>query len=137
MATELNNLDLEAQSAGRGIAGYDLMGKLMGEYPETAIFRSFCSFSAENLLYLQAELVALENELRDAQREDQTSTHIERRRYAVNWARLSGSLDAEASHQDDGTQWAIVLEMRSKMREYREFLRQRELEGEAEFFHVD
>ncbi len=40
--------------------GYDLLGRLMGEVPETGIFRPFIALSSENLLYLQAELATLE-----------------------------------------------------------------------------
>ena len=124
MATELHAIDLEAQDdpRTRGIEGYAHMGRLMGERPDVAIFRSFSAFSAENLLYLQAELVALENDLRVAQASDKTSLHAQRRRYGVDWMRLSGSLEEETSEHrgaDDGMQWATVLEMRAKLKEYR------------------
>jgi hypothetical protein len=108
-----------ARNGDEQVPGYALLGKLMWEHSDTAIFRSFGAFSAENLLYLQAELVGLENELRYAQKADQGSPHPERQRYAVNWVGLSQSAGEDACERDDGTQWQIVLEMRSKLKEYR------------------
>jgi hypothetical protein len=124
MATiEMSQIDLEAQRAATDTErrGYSLLGRLMGDYPGVAIFRSFSSFSAENLLYLQAELVALEDDLRQAQKEDRTSPHRERRQYGVNWTQLNESLEREdsSSGREDGTQWATILDMREKLKEYR------------------
>ena len=45
--------------------GYSKLASLMGTYSDTLIFRHFGALSAQNLLYLQAELVHLEHELRE------------------------------------------------------------------------
>jgi len=45
--------------------GYSKLASLMGAYPETLIFRRFGAISAQNLLYLQAELVHLEQTLQE------------------------------------------------------------------------
>jgi hypothetical protein len=43
--------------------GYPKIARLMGENPDLAIFRSFRELNARNLLYYQAELVHLEDQL--------------------------------------------------------------------------
>jgi hypothetical protein len=50
--------------------GYAKLGLLMGEFPEVAILRRFSALSAQNLLYLQAELRQLEVDLRKYAQED-------------------------------------------------------------------
>lgn len=116
MATiELGNVDIEAQIPMTRKGGYDLMGRLMGEVPETGIFRSFTTLSAENLLYLQAEMVTLETDWREAQQANKDSPDVAKQRRIYNWDDLRHS--GEAGDEQD--QWDDVLEIREKLKEYR------------------
>lgn len=61
------------------------------QQPEMAIFRRFGALNAENLLYLQAELVHLEEELQKQQIGDHHSGVESKSKYALNWFHLRNS----------------------------------------------
>ena len=93
--------------------GYSKIAALMGAYPETLIFRRFGAMSAQNLLYLQAELVHLEQELQECTLADQKSEDIITRDIlSKDWYTLA--------HINSGTQrqWQLMLHIRAKMKEY-------------------
>lgn len=69
--------------------------------PEMAIFRRFGALNAENILYLQAELVLLEDELRKQQLDDCQSNVDPKTRYARNWYHLRNSRSNGDSKQLD------------------------------------
>lgn len=96
-------------------AGYSILASLMGAYPEVAIFRRFGAINARNLLYLQAELTALEKKLLDAEKADLESGHPDRSIYSRDWRTLAESIEAP---DGDGSQWQIFLRLREKLREY-------------------
>jgi DNA-binding HxlR family transcriptional regulator len=100
--------------------GYAKMGRLMGEYPEVAIFRRFGALNMENLLLLQAELQDLEIRLRELQKADLESGHVDRTNYSRDWYTLKESGDSVAEPGNDGQQWALMLEIRDKLKEYSE-----------------
>ncbi|KAK4455312.1 hypothetical protein QBC34DRAFT_432663 [Podospora aff. communis PSN243] len=102
--------------------GYARLASLMSAHPETAVLRRFGYLNRLNLLYLQAELVNLENALSEAARKDARSGHIERAVYARDWQSLSESLNATKDDADDPTQWKTMLEIREKLREYNQAL---------------
>ncbi|KUJ08191.1 uncharacterized protein LY89DRAFT_677081 [Mollisia scopiformis] len=52
------------------MAGYERVGDLMTKHPEVATFKRFDFLNTLNILYLQAELVHLEQELRESMRDD-------------------------------------------------------------------
>lgn len=101
--------------------GYDTLGKLMGKIPEATAFLRFGALSAEDLLYMQAEIVELERRLRDYQRDDKQSTNKDRQQYSVNWARLRDSCEDDAASGNDSLQIETILELRGKLKEYRGF----------------
>jgi len=94
------------------VAGYPRLAEQMGLVPESGIFRTFSALNAKNLLYLQAELVTLEKILLECELEDSKAT--EKARYALDWFWLSRSQEADA----DPKQIRLVLEIRSKLKEY-------------------
>lgn len=95
-------------------AGYPKLAFKMGDMPETAIFRRFGFLNAQILLYMQAELVSLEDRLRRIQARDNEASGS-RSLYAKNWFFLGNS-----KYQDDGDerQWELVKEIREKLKEY-------------------
>lgn len=105
------SIDLEAQHE-RG--GYDLLGQLMGKAAETAIFRSFTALSAENILYLQAELISLETDWRETQAVNKVSQDRTKSSRLWNWDELRNS--GEDGNDD---QWETVLQIRKLLKEYR------------------
>ncbi len=101
--------------------GYDHLARFMGGLPENAIFRRFGALAAQDLLYRQAELVALERSLTRYQQADKESGHSERQQYSLSWSRLNDSVEEE--NGNDGSQWVTALKIRTKLQEYREILR--------------
>ena len=47
------------------VGSYPKLSEFMGSWSDVAIFRRFANLNAENLLFLQAELLHLEQELQD------------------------------------------------------------------------
>jgi hypothetical protein len=91
--------------------GYAKISQLMSRHDEFAMLRRFRSLNIQNLLYMQAELTYLEEELhlrecRDAQDSNKVF-------YARDWWSLSQSTDSE-----DISQWHKFLEIRRKLQEY-------------------
>jgi hypothetical protein len=95
--------------------GYSKLASLMGAHPELATFRRFSTLAAQNLLYLQAELVFLENKLRKCVDADASSGDIYREMYDRDWQSLS---ESGATAGGNGEQWATVLRIRGVLKEY-------------------
>lgn len=97
--------------------GYPKLAHHMGTYPECAIYRRFGSLNSQNLLYFQAELTHLERKLRRLEATDLASTQGNRSNYSKDWYWLNNSVFEENSEQLE-----TVREIRSKLKEYSEFL---------------
>ena len=98
--------------------GYSELASIMGKYSEMGILRRFGTLNAQNLLYLQAELTELEIGLKKAAQDDiDHGNHgdVRRRLFAQNWTLLSRPIG-----DGDETQWAKILQIRTKLREYSE-----------------
>ena len=95
------------------VNGYPRFASLIETRPECAIFRRFGALNAQNLLYLQAELIGLEKSLREQQKEDSESGHQYKTKYAQNWFWLSTS-----ERDGDTQQLDLVLKTRETLRQY-------------------
>lgn len=100
-------------STSQPVEGYPRLARHMAQYPENAVFRRFDGLCARNLLYLQAELVHLEQKLCRLEVTDSASSEGYRARYSKDWYWLDNSSDGNA-----GEQLKIVLAIRCKMKEY-------------------
>ena len=98
--------------------GYAKLASLMGPHPEVAILRRFGALNAQNLLYLQAELVALEDDLRTIAAEDSASDNPDLAIHSRDWYTLSKLKSGTADGEDAGRQWATILSIREKLKEY-------------------
>ncbi|KAI9685350.1 MAG: hypothetical protein M1822_004481 [Bathelium mastoideum] len=99
---------ISSENADGLVMGYPGLGQRMGRIPEQVILRRFSALGAEDLLYQQAELVSLENELHAIQRAD--SEHSGE---SVDWTRLRHSSSNRGSEQ-----WELLLKIRAKLKEY-------------------
>jgi hypothetical protein len=92
--------------------GYSKLAELMGN-PRTdghfLIFQKFESISAQNLLYLQAEIINLKESIDKIAGNDSRSEDPDRQLSAVDW---------EALNSADSVQWEKWLELRRKLKEY-------------------
>jgi hypothetical protein len=95
--------------------GYPQVADFMGKYPTLAIVRRFRGLNARNLLYLQAELVLIENRLLELEKADAKNNAT--KDYARDYRWLMRSAGRENSEQ-----WKLIKEMREKLREYSERL---------------
>ncbi|KAI9808416.1 MAG: hypothetical protein M1827_007475 [Pycnora praestabilis] len=93
--------------------GYHKMADLMSQFPEIVIFRRFSALNVRNLLYLQAELAELDNELHHIAVEDSNSDDAQRKLYSTQWWTLNQSM-----YHGDSLQWKKVLQIRDKVKEY-------------------
>lgn len=93
------------------VIGYPKLAGRMEQLPETAIFRRFDALNARNLLYLQAELTSIEEDLINLERKD--SIDSDKQRYATDWYWLSQSQDQGSTDQLD-----LVHKMRATLKQY-------------------
>jgi len=101
------------------IDGYPKLACHMGMHPELAIFRRFGDLNAQNLLYLQAELVHLEKKLRAIETADCEAQIGHSSSYARDWYWLNNS-----AFEENNNQILIIQEIRNKLKEYSQFLHQ-------------
>jgi len=99
------------------------LSKLMSKYPDVFILRKFSGLNAKNLLYYQAELAHLEQELEEVEDEDRLSDENPRKGYATNWKSLG--LRANTKHDSgalrtprDSLQWQTFLRLREVLNKY-------------------
>ncbi|KAK8062015.1 hypothetical protein PG994_008381 [Apiospora phragmitis] len=97
--------------------GYAKISQLMGCQDTCAIYRRFRRLNSLNLLYLQAELTQLEEELESIAKRD--AADPERRFHAKDWWSLSQHNDDDEEDEDAAEQWEKVLEIREKLEQYR------------------
>jgi hypothetical protein len=93
--------------------GYEKLARLMGNSHTDGhflIFQKFEHLSAQNLLYLQAEIVNLQETLGNLAKEDAESEDPERKLFARDWWALSSA--------DDSEQWETFLQLRNKLKTY-------------------
>ncbi|KAF2488939.1 hypothetical protein BU16DRAFT_531983 [Lophium mytilinum] len=105
------------------LPGYPKLAGQMGLLPEIAIFRRFSALNAQNLLYLQAELVWLEKKLRKVESED--NKDYSKSRYALDWFWLSQS--DQLGNNDASEQLSLVREISLKLKQYNDAVIQQSL----------
>lgn len=92
--------------------GYAKVAALMAKHDELAMFRRFKKLNCLNLLYLQAEIMELEDSLDTP--DDGSDAH--RKQFASDWQYLSQK-QADNKHHP---QWDKFLHLRERLTEYSE-----------------
>ncbi|KAI4226306.1 MAG: hypothetical protein LQ349_006899 [Xanthoria aureola] len=92
---------------------YTALASMMANHAEAAIFRRFDTLNIKNLLYMQAELVDLEDQLHDIESEDKKSE-------APNKVSFSSSVQAlrRSASTRDNDQWMKYKEVQEKIHAY-------------------
>lgn len=113
------------------MGSYTALAAFMAAYPDVAVFRTFSELNRKNLLYMQAEIAILEDELNDIADEDSKDTH--RKDFATNWRSLAKEcrenekkariaemqgLPVQLQKTRDGWQWQTFLRIRKLLHEY-------------------
>jgi hypothetical protein len=78
-------------NSSAAVEGYPRLACHMNAHPSSSIFRRFGSLNYRNLLYLQAELAQLEEQLLRVEQEDKVSNVGKAAQYSKNWYWLSYS----------------------------------------------
>ncbi|KNG52342.1 hypothetical protein DDE82_000550 [Stemphylium lycopersici] len=99
------------------VGGYPKLAAQMEILPELAIFRRFGALNAQNLLYMQAELTSLEEDLQEQQLFDSRSPEGNRVRHATDWHWLSVSRNTGTGEQQE-----LVLKIRKVLKDYNDAL---------------
>lgn len=84
---------------------------------ETFIYRKFDELAARNLLYLQSELLVLENKLDQLDRHDAISNDMDLRDAIMKWETLEGQFNC--GNRDAIVRMDLIVTMRAKLKEYR------------------
>ncbi|KAF3770485.1 hypothetical protein M406DRAFT_325929 [Cryphonectria parasitica EP155] len=93
--------------------GYEKVGHFMAQYEQYAILRRFKALNYQILLYRQAEIMHLQEDLKELVEKD--SAFADRKLYANDWWCLA--------HEDEGReQWQTAQELMKKLDEYNERL---------------
>jgi hypothetical protein len=110
------------------MASYTSLAALMARYPEVMILRKYADLNAKNLLYYQAELASLEQELQEIEDEDRKSNALPRHQFDRRWSTLaqaqSTNVESQGGRADvvncsrDGLQWQVFLKLRRVLFEY-------------------
>jgi hypothetical protein len=93
--------------------GYEKLSQFMGNSHTDGhflIFQKSSNLSVQNLLYLQAEIVDLQESLTILAKADAESEDPRRQSFAKDWWLLSTA--------EDNRQWKTFLQLRSKLKEY-------------------
>lgn len=91
--------------------GYVKVAELMARYGELGILRGFKTLNIQHLLYLQAEIIHLEQDLAVRVQKDQACPT--RGAHNIDWWSLSHGEDDESRKQ-----WELVLEIQKKLDVY-------------------
>lgn len=103
------------------MSGYDKLASFIGLDRGLSIYKRFASLNAKNILYLQAELVNLEAELKNIALEDIRSENPEKEPFPYSVFHLKRSYQIHEYENDQighPTQWLKVLEIRQLLKEY-------------------
>lgn len=99
--------------------GYQRLADFMADHQAHAVFRQFGSLNMLNLLYYQAELTQLEQDLCEAARVDRESADRYRQLYFRSfWLLSHGETDNDDTTTGSMAQWELVLKLRGLMKEY-------------------
>ena len=93
---------------------YSSLAEIVGNNDGLAIFRRFATLNAQSLLYMQSELVNLEEELKRLVHADSKADDEQRRVFQSDISALKSA----SSDASEGKQWRKVLEIREKLKEY-------------------
>lgn len=96
------------------MGSYPKLSRFMGVWPEMAVLRKFGVMNAEALLFRQAELAHLEDELSEIRMDNQTNPEEKHSCTTQYWKDLS----AKDEDEEHSLEYQKSLEIRAKLAEY-------------------
>lgn len=100
--------------------GYRAIAQFLAKEPGIVILNRFPTLNVQNLLYMQAELYHLEEELQEIAKEDAASSCPTRQDYRYSFVELRDSLAGPENFQ-----WKKILDIRHKLEQYSEYIENR------------
>lgn len=98
------------------VTGYEALARVMGTYPQVAIFRRFGALNLQNLIYLQAEIASLEHQLQLMAAED--NLHPERALFSRDWYELATIATTEGGDTAAHKRYDKIVRIRQLLNEY-------------------
>jgi len=100
------------------LQGYPKLARFIGEQPGFAIFRRFSELNARNLLYLQAELLDIEEELYETEIDDQRDQDLRQLQFSMRGIH-NGRAAPEGSKAR--SRWKLYEDQRKLLKEYSKY----------------
>lgn len=101
------------------LQGYPKLARFIGERPGYAIFRRFSDLNARNLLYMQAELLDLEEDLWESEVDDARDQDLKALQFSMRRIRSGKFEEGDSKIRQ---RWELYRDMRSLLKEYNEML---------------
>lgn len=106
--------------------GYAKFANFMGKHPESAQVLRFSDINLQNILYLQAEIYGLREDLRKIEAQNQncsssssSSSSDDLRNFALDWYTLASTRDNDGKANK---QWQKVVQLRELLKEYSTYI---------------
>ncbi|KIW81816.1 hypothetical protein Z517_04842 [Fonsecaea pedrosoi CBS 271.37] len=97
--------------------GYTKIASFMGKHPESAQVLRFSDLNLQNILYLQAEIYGLREDLRKIEAQTQNAPSDDLNDFALDWFTLASTQDENGRVNQ---QWQKFLQLRPLLKEYNE-----------------
>ncbi len=94
--------------------GYAKIAAFMGEHPESAMALRFSHINLQNILYLQAEIYGLLEDLRLLEKQNCNSSSEDLKQFTLDWYTLAHT----AENGGKNKQWAKIEQLRPLLKEY-------------------
>ncbi|OAL40534.1 hypothetical protein AYO20_00270 [Fonsecaea nubica] len=95
--------------------GYTKIASFMGLHPESAQVLRFSDLNLQNILYLQAEIYGLREDLRKIEAQTQNASSDDLKDFALDWFTLASTQDENGRVNQ---QWQKFLQLRPLLKEY-------------------
>ena len=94
--------------------GYAKLAFFMGQHPESALVQRFSDINMQNILYLQAEIHGLREDLRTIEAQSRISPSQDFQSFSLDWYTLAETLENDKTNQ----QWLKIKQLRTLLRDY-------------------
>lgn len=100
----------------RLMEGYAKIANFMSKHPESALFLRFSDINLQNILYLQAEIFGLRQNLREKEADNSSNASSEAaKRAAFDWFELR---NLSGQGDEPGPDWEKFLKLRQLLCQY-------------------
>lgn len=96
--------------------GYAKIAAFMSQHPESALVLRFSDINLQNILYLQAEIYGLREDLRRVEGQNRAASSDDLKAFSLDWATLAQTkVDGEVNQQ-----WERAKRLRVLLKDYSE-----------------